>query len=483
MDGSERRAALWVFIAFASLYLLTMKGIQMADGVLHFDLAQGILSAGRFDVSDGWDPDRPGMHVFVARGRDGKVYSVLPHGLAIASLPLGGIGRLVESWGESATEHPDPLAQKGDEGMRRAMAELRHRPSALLSAAINPLATAATVALFFLLAVELIGPPRDALRAALLLGLATVAWPYSTNYWTQPLAGLCLLAALYSLGRGEPLGWRHASLGGLAIGVGVLCRYEVVLLAPWLLLYSLLRTPGGSSRRWLNGLGFLGGLGPAILTQALWNAFRFGSFLDTGTGHQRWRDFQGDILQVLPLQIVSPYRGILFYSPPLILGVVGFAFLWRRRTTLAVTLAGLSITLLVFYSAFLLWRSDGTWGPRFLVPLTPILLLPATYVIRRWPPAFWATLIIGFAFQLPAALGLQDMSVLNAYHSPMMRDPWQHFWQTDVLAQWRFVTQGNIELWWLTSLPRALLGLVIGCCGVWAGREAARATGSAETRA
>ena len=168
---------------------------------------------------------------------------------------------------------------------------------------------------------------------------------------------------------------------------------------------------------------------------------------------------------------------MLLYSPALILGIIGLAVLHRKAPHFAVTIAGVSFTALVFYSAFGMWRGDTSWGPRFLVPLTPFLLLPAALQMRRWPAAFWTALLIGFAIQLPAVLGIQEPSILSAFHLPIHRNPWEHFWQSDVIAQWGSVLRGNVEMWWMFSPARAIVALTITCIGAVAASRAARLCG------
>ena len=60
---------------------------------------------------------------------------------------------------------------------------------------------------FFALAAQLAGSLFDAFQAALLLGLATVVWPYSTNYWT-PRTREPAFACRFPTGTPRPC-WRH----------------------------------------------------------------------------------------------------------------------------------------------------------------------------------------------------------------------------------------------------------------------------------
>lgn len=471
-----RAASVMVFVSFLCLYLLTLKGVSTGDELMHYDLAQRVVTAGRADLPPGkYDPEtKPGMTGFAARGRNGRVFLGLPHGLALASLPFGALGATADRFVGAGTD-VDPLAQTSGEGVRAAFAALRRRPSVLLTTAINPLMSALTVAIFFALAVRLAGSLRDGFRSALLLGLATVVWPYSTNYWTQPIAGFLLLAALYVCWDGAaPLARRRALGAGLLAGAAFLCRFDTLLLSAWLLLSCALRAPGSWVRRSMAAVSFATGLAPFLALQAAWNAYRFGDCLELGTSVQSWRLFRGDVLTALPLMVVSPYRGMLAYSPALILGVAGLILLFKKDPRLAVTISGLSVTALVFFSAFGFWRSDATWGPRFLVPLTPFLLLPAAPGMRRRTVAFPVLLALGMAIQIPAVLTVQDPGALVDFHAPFQRNAWRHFWQCDALLQWRSLLSGNLELWWLASPVRAAIGLAIACTGGVAASKLAR---------
>ena len=471
-----RAASGMVFVFFLCLYVLTLKGVSTGDEMMHYDLVQRILTTGRGDLPPGkYDPEtKPGMTGFVARGRDHSVYLGLPHGLAVASLPLGAVGLAVDRLFNVQTD-VDPLAQSSADDMRKAFAAFRRRPSALLTTAINPLVSALTVAMFFGLAAQLAGSLRDGLRMTLLLGLATAVWPYATNYWTQPIAGFFLLASLYVCwSAGNALTWRYAFCAGLLAGGAFLCRFDTLLLSVWLLLFCALRASGPWARRCAIAFHFSTGLASLLVLQAAWNVYRFGDWLQVGTAVQSWRLFRGDVISVLPLMVVSPYRGLLAYSPALILGLVGLTLLFKKDWRLAATIGGLSVTALVFFSAFGFWRSDATWGPRFLVPVTPFLLLPAALNVRRWAVGFWVFLAIGFAIQVPAVLAVHDPAALIDFHAPFRRDPWQHFWQWDAVAQSRSMLSGNIELWWLASPVRAGIGFFIACVGGIAGFRAAR---------
>jgi len=79
--------------------------------------------------------------------------------------------------------------------------------------------------------------------------------------------------------------------------------------------------------------------------------------------------------------LVYPERGLLFYSPILILSLVGFFFMFKKYKLE-------SIVILFYLGYFLFWFSFypffwGSFGPRYLTPLTPFLMLPLLFSIKK----------------------------------------------------------------------------------------------------
>jgi hypothetical protein len=104
--------------------------------------------------------------------------------------------------------------------------------------------------------------------------------------------------------------------------------------------------------------------------------------------------------------LVSPYRGLLVYSPIVLMAAAG-AWVARRapadRSVLA--LAGVAVLLasLLLHAGFHFWTGSHCWGPRFLAS-PHVLLLPAfAFAFERWP---------GAARAVPVLAALQLFSVL-----------------------------------------------------------------------
>jgi hypothetical protein len=73
--------------------------------------------------------------------------------------------------------------------------------------------------------------------------------------------------------------------------------------------------------------------------------------------------------------LLSTGKGAFFYSPPLVLGALGLPTAWQRRRDETALIVGICLVVLLFNAKFRIWHADYCWGPRHLVPITPLWLL------------------------------------------------------------------------------------------------------------
>jgi len=176
---------------------------------------------------------------------------------------------------------------------------------------------------------------------------------------------------------------------GLAAGLVFVTRVAGVIALPLLAMYLLLLHRRRWSRAWrrplvrdlaLFGLGAL----PAVVVNASYNAVRFGSPLltnpptkpDHSLGYPPWLG--------LPDLLVSPGKGLLWYTPAVLLLVLAARPFWRRCPLPATLCALLCGGYLLFYSNVNYWHGDPAWGPRYLYATLPYLILPLGEVFGRW---------------------------------------------------------------------------------------------------
>lgn len=381
MYGTRARIGLWLALGTALVCLFTAGGSMTSmDGVVAFSVTQNLIEEGSIATSGGVIELEP------YRGRDGRFYS--PFGIAqsIWNIPFYLAGRLAA-----------------------AAMPLRIGRSDTVPKAVVALGTVPTVALLawiaFALLVRLDVPSPRAAAIALLLVFATPLWPHSGFGFNQPHAGMFLWLAVLGLVSAASTETNPRALvgAGLAAGGALLTRHEMILPAAVMALWLLAR-PG--SRRWGRLALFVGGLAPAVIAWGALNWWRFGHPLESGYLRDSTPGYGSSIVAGTAGLLFSPYASLFLYCPVALLTLPALPSLWRRNRPVAV------LFILIFVSSFLLYASLGNWmggrsyGPRYLVPLLPALVLPLAFWTParalRWPVG--AILAISVAVQLPGVL-------------------------------------------------------------------------------
>lgn len=272
---------------------------------------------------------------------------------------------------------------------------------------LSQLITALGCVVFFRLSSKLSGSTKGGLVAAVVYGVATMAWPYAVDVQSEPLVALCLSSALYALYRyridgGKP----RLAVAGLAMALAILTRAETALQCVPLGFYALhairARRESVSAGR-LAWLALPASLGPAGVLA--WNYLRYGTPMTAGYVGE---GFTTPLLLGLYGLLFSSGKGLFFYNPVLILTFFG----WRRFFSNAKPEAAVAATVIVIalgtYAKFWNWAGDAAWGPRFLVTVLPFALFPVAWL--RWPAGNAARAAL--VAVVLASAGVQALGVL-----------------------------------------------------------------------
>jgi 4-amino-4-deoxy-L-arabinose transferase-like glycosyltransferase len=264
-----------------------------------------------------------------------------------------------------------------------------------------------------------------ALVLALTYGLATAAFPYSKAMFQHQASALGAFGGFYLLWRVVREGaapWR-LTLAGALFGLAAISEYPVVLFLGLLFVWGLVE----ARDRWALQRIVWGAL-PPLLLFAAYNFAIFGTPLPVG--YRYHVEYQGMHAQgfmgitrpsaaALYGITVSPYRGLFFLSPVLLLAIPGLGRMARdpreRRTALLLTAIALGFFLYV--GSYGYWSGGDAIGPRFLVPLLPFLMLPMTYAfdaLLRRRAGRW---VVGFLIAL-SALNVWIQSVAGQRYPP-----------------------------------------------------------------
>jgi hypothetical protein len=255
----------------------------------------------------------------------------------------------------------------------------------------NVVLTALGATVFYLLLRRLGASERRSVALTLVYGFATLAWPYAKSDFYEPLQSLSLLAAAYATLRADAGGrLRWLAAAGAALGVCVLTKPAMGVVVPAFACYA---ASGGALERdwrWLTGslrkprwwrdalrgqLALLGPVAGAVVI-ALWlNVVRFGGPLDFG--YDVGSSFTTPLYVGVFGLLFSVNTGLVFYATPVLLGVAGLPRFARVRPRETLLIGLLAAAMLLLYGGFRYWAGLAAFGPRFLVPLVPFLLLPA----------------------------------------------------------------------------------------------------------
>jgi hypothetical protein len=240
----------------------------------------------------------------------------------------------------------------------------------------NPFVAAIAAVALFALVLMTRRSIRWAIAIASLFVVASIAWPYSKiGMETTFMAAALVAFALAIWARQRPTVWVWG-LTGLAAGAAIATKpYALVVLAAmaivlWPAFHALDRR-----RRTELGLAVLLPLLAWIAAIAWYNWVRFGSPTDSGY-HESLLTFTAP-LNALGL-LFSPGKGLIFYSPLVVLGALGLPRVWRQDRSLALALLVLLAGLTCIAASTTFW-GDEVWGPRYIVPTAWALLVPIAW--------------------------------------------------------------------------------------------------------
>jgi hypothetical protein len=279
----------------------------------------------------------------------------------------------------------------------------------------NAVPSALLVALLYLFLAQL--GPNPALRTwvAFAYGTGTLALPYSTAFFGHQLAAVCVAAAFMLLWRQRQV-WSlgRAAGAGALLGLGAISDFMGLVIALLLWSYAAstalgrLRDEHSGAATMLGRVGMLtvfAALVASIQLAANWASF--GSpFVLAQTHHATLAEHhQAGFLgigapnpEALYQLTIGTYRGLFVASPVLLLALPGLFLLARRRRAEAVIIGAAWIAVLLIHSGYADWPAGTAYGPRYQIPLVPLLVLAAAPAAQRWPFVFKALALLSMVF-------------------------------------------------------------------------------------
>lgn len=389
----ERSFMVNLFIFIFSIYFLTASiyNIVLTDaGQLRIEVAKSIVE--RLDLSI---PKGEGL-----KGIDGRDYSWLGIGSALMSVPFYMFAKLID------------------------------RPPEPLISIMNLLAGAATVVLVFLFSISLGFSRRAGFFTSIFYGLGTFAWPLAKQPFDNILETFFILLSVYCIYR-YVINKKYLYLffSGIFLGVAFITRMTSVLVILPLSTLIIYYYPKGSNFKdtlkgilklfakdfTLFSIAFL----PFVCFLFWYNYYRFGNVFESG--YQLIGESCGieglfvgtSLLTGLKGLLISPGKGFFYYSPAAILFFFSIKPFSQRNPGAAICFISIITTYLLFISKFLFWHGDFAWGPRYLLILTPFLIIPIAEIFDSviWGKKSFIRKFISFIFVMSLAIQIAAISV------------------------------------------------------------------------
>ncbi len=360
-DGSLSRCVALSLFGFAlCAYLLTAAGhIVSDDGTQMFNTTRSIVREGSFSIP--WGD--------AMEGRGGKLYARYGIGLSLVAIPFYMVG-----WGLSAAG--PALARENAEFVQRFAVSM-----------VNPVVGALLVVLVFGLGRAVGFSRRTSVALALACGFCTFSWVGAKYFVSEPLQGVFMVAALLALLGPRGMEGRSLALSGAFLGLGFLTKPATAVVYP---AYAAIVLWGpGRPRAPSQAIGrlvaFSVPFGALCLVSAAYNFYRFNNPFEFGFGYQnpKNRAFSTPLATGLYGLLFSSGKGVFLYAPPALTFIISIRSFFRKRAEAAVACVLVPAALVLFYAKWVAWHGEGFWGPRYLLPAVPFLILPVGVLLER----------------------------------------------------------------------------------------------------
>lgn len=310
---------------------------------------------------------------------------------------------------------------------------------------------------------NLIGNVAWALAATAAYSLGTIAYVYSTQFFSHQITAILLFGSFllfYSRARKKPASPRvllATAFAGLLAGYAVITEYPAVLTVGLLAVYLFVVAADR-----LKALGaFAAGLAPPAVLGGIYNFLAFGKPFTTSYAYVRSSAYHSNVhpgvlgltnpfsygmhlpsLNALWQITFGPYRGIFLISPVLLLFFVGAALTWKNRELrpeLWLCLAVVALTFLLDASRNVDqngWSGGWSVASRHLTPMLPFMLVPIALGLRNrlYRLVFLGLGILSVAITFMAVVSGDAFD--SADHNPLVNEMLPHLVHGKLIGNW-----------------------------------------------
>jgi hypothetical protein len=272
-----------------------------------------------------------------------------------------------------------------------------HYVAAVFALLVQVPLTALSAGVVLLLSLRLGATRLGALLAAASFALGTIALVYARTFFAEPLLAFLVACSLYCAFHLTP---RAVVWSAFLASLAVLAKPTGIFIGPVLSAYLFAKHV-----TWQKAILPLSGSICGFFVYAVYNQIRFGNPLHFG---QPWIFSFSGLPNRLAGLLVSPGWGLIWYCPPIIVGVVGFRKAARKHFLEALAIVTIFGVFLLLHSCYQNWFAGWSWGPRYLVPTLPGLCSFTGLQKGRGAKALVVLLLAGLVINAPTLIGFYE---------------------------------------------------------------------------
>jgi hypothetical protein len=232
---------------------------------------------------------------------------------------------------------------------------------------------------------------QTSLFLGFVFAFSTVSWPFATYFFQSDVSAMFDVIMAYfalKIAQTGEKDLRNTLYCGLAAAAALTVDYVNAILIPIVLFFLIFSLRKYRPRLLKVSLVFLVASCLGIALIAIYNMTLFGQPLATSEqlylkSSTPFGNFTFPFYLGLVLNLFTPLRGLFFYTPFLVVGVLGYHDMLRSKSTRGegLFLLGLFLGILLPYSAWYAPTGGVSFGPRFIIPAIPYLIIPAGFVL------------------------------------------------------------------------------------------------------
>ena len=253
----------------------------------------------------------------------------------------------------------------------------------------GPFFSALSICVFFLISKTYDFSVRTSLILAFLYGLSTLFWAYSqTSLNTIPVTFFLLSGFFFYRKFQKTSSHFNLILTGIFFGVAFLTRNDMILIIIPFFIFLLINL----FMKNIKLKTFFAFVIPVIFSYGFYKIVqyaRIGNFggsapiETTAINHfslaVTMNPYHMQIFGIL----FSPGAGLFTFAPILLASFVGFFDFYKKNKFDCFLMISFVTIFILWYSSSVIWHGFNGWGPRYLIPIIPFLILPLGASIEK----------------------------------------------------------------------------------------------------